>query len=88
MGWWLNVKAGSEVTEKGHVPFPVCQAECFVVVFLAAQMAEIQAPVQTKYDIFLKKYGSYYNNNENTDMGDFKDNFKQETGAEEMFFHI
>lgn len=24
MGWWLNVKAGSEVTEKGHVPFPVC----------------------------------------------------------------
>lgn len=52
MCWWLNVKAGSEVTEKGHVPFPVCQAECFVVVFLAAQVAEIQAPVQTKYDIF------------------------------------
>lgn len=52
MSWWLNVKAGSEVTEKGHVPFPVCQAECFVVVFLAAQMAEIQAPVQAKYDIF------------------------------------
>lgn len=38
--------------------------------------------------IFFKKYGSYYNNNENTDMGGFKDNFKQETGAEEMFFYI
>lgn len=38
--------------------------------------------------IFLKKYGSYYNNNENTDMGGFKDNFKQETGTKEMFFHI
>lgn len=50
MGWWLNVKAGSEVNEKGHVPFPVYQAEYFVVVF-AAQMAEIQAPVQAKCHI-------------------------------------
>lgn len=52
MGWWLNVKAGSEVSEKGHVPFCVYQTEYFVVVVFAARwQKEIQAPVQAKCDI-------------------------------------